>query len=148
MPRQRTHHSRRTFAFPQEFPHRLVRFRPVRLQEESGLSRAELTPRPGAHPRTVRRWRNAGARPGTGHIMASPELADKPSPYHPPALRRGWGNARDGMAHGAPSDARSSPPSFLTCAPTPEGLAAPLKRAPTSLSGGTAQRHGKGTRRG
>ena len=37
MPRQRTHHSRRTYVFPHDFPQRLERFK-----EESGLPWAEI----------------------------------------------------------------------------------------------------------
>ena len=42
MPRQRTHHSRITYVFPDDFPQRLKRFK-----EESGLSWAEIAPPPG-----------------------------------------------------------------------------------------------------
>ena len=41
MPRQRTHHSRRTYDFPDDFPQRLVRFK-----EESDLPWAEIARRP------------------------------------------------------------------------------------------------------
>ena len=82
MPRHRTHHSTNTSFFPQEFPQHLVQFK-----EESGHSRAALTHRLGTHPRTVRRWRNAGVGPGTGHSMALLEGADKPGLSHPLALR-------------------------------------------------------------
>ena len=41
----RTHHSRVTCAFPDEFPHRLERFREV-----TGLFWVELARRPGTHP--------------------------------------------------------------------------------------------------
>ena len=40
-PRQRIHHSRKTYDFPDDFPQRLVRFK-----EESGLLWAELNRRP------------------------------------------------------------------------------------------------------
>ena len=42
MPRQRTHHSRRTYVVPNDFPHRLVRFK-----EDSDLSWAEIARRLG-----------------------------------------------------------------------------------------------------
>ena len=71
MPRQRTHHSRRTYDFPDDFPERLKRF-----QRESGLSWAELNRRLGTHPYTVRRWRDKGVRPSTRHMMALLDLAD------------------------------------------------------------------------
>ena len=47
MPRQRIHHTRETYDFPDDFPERLVRF-----QEESGLTWAELNRRLGTHPFT------------------------------------------------------------------------------------------------
>ena len=59
MPRQRTHHGRITFALPDDFPHRLERFR-----EATGLSWVELARRPGTHPLTIRWWR-AGGRPNS-----------------------------------------------------------------------------------
>ena len=52
MPRQRTHHSRITRAFPNNFSQRLERFK-----EESSLSCAELNRRLGTHPQTIKRWR-------------------------------------------------------------------------------------------
>ena len=42
MPRQRIHHSRVTYDFPEDFPARLERFR-----QESGLSWAEIARRLG-----------------------------------------------------------------------------------------------------
>ena len=71
MPRQRTHHSRKTYDFPDDFPQRLVRFK-----EASGLSWAELNRRLGTDPETVRRWRDKGVRPSTRHMMALMALAD------------------------------------------------------------------------
>lgn len=71
MPRQRIHHSRITYDFPEDFPQRLVRFK-----EESGLSWAELTRRLGTHPETVRRWVKGRARPSTRHMMALLALAE------------------------------------------------------------------------
>ena len=47
MPRQRTHHSRNTYVFPEDFSQRLVR-----LKEESGLTWAEMSCRLGVHPHT------------------------------------------------------------------------------------------------
>ena len=71
MPRQRIHHSRSTYVFPDDFPERLERF-----QEESGLSWSELNRRLGTDPETVRRWRDKGVRPTTQHMMALLALAD------------------------------------------------------------------------
>ncbi len=71
MPRQRTHHSRKTYDFPQDFPQRLVRF-----QEESGLSWAEMNRRLGTDPHTIRRWRDEGVRPSVGHFAALLKLAN------------------------------------------------------------------------
>ena len=71
MPRQRTHHSRRTYVFPGDFGQRLVRFK-----EESGLSWAELNRRLGTDPETVRRWRDKGVRPTAEHLMALLALAN------------------------------------------------------------------------
>ena len=71
MPRQRIHHSRITYVFPEDFPQRLVRFK-----EESGLSWAELNRRLGTDSETVRRWRDKGVRPTAEHLMALLVLAD------------------------------------------------------------------------
>ena len=65
MPRQRTYHRRVTYAFPDDFPQRLVRF-----QEESSLPWAELHRRLGVDPETVRRWKEKGVRPSTRHHAA------------------------------------------------------------------------------
>ena len=65
MPRQYTHHSRRTYVFPGDFSERLVRFK-----VESGLSWAELARRLGTHPETVRRWRDKGVRPSAQYMAA------------------------------------------------------------------------------
>ena len=70
MPRQRTHHSRRIYDFPDDFPQRLVRFK-----EESGLSWAEIARRLGTYPYTVGRWRKKGMLPSTRHMMALLMLA-------------------------------------------------------------------------
>ncbi len=72
MPRQRTHYSRRTYTFPDDFPERLERFK-----EASGLSWAELNRRLGVHPQTMRRWRKGRARPSTRNMMALLDLADR-----------------------------------------------------------------------
>ena len=48
MPRQRTHYSRRTYVFPDNFPQRLKRF-----QEESGLSWSEIARRLETYRHTV-----------------------------------------------------------------------------------------------
>ena len=66
MPRQRTHHSRRTYVFPDDFPQRLVRFK-----EESGLSWAELNSRLDIHPETMRRWRDKGGVQHAAHDSAA-----------------------------------------------------------------------------
>ena len=73
MPRQRTHHSRRIYDFPQ----RLVWFK-----EESDLPWAELNRRLGTDPHTVRRWithaghrRDEGVRPSVRHFAALLNLA-------------------------------------------------------------------------
>ena len=71
MPRQRTHHNRRTYVFPDDFPQRLVRFK-----EESGLSWAELNSRLDIHPETMRRWRDKGGWSSTQHVIALLKLAD------------------------------------------------------------------------
>ena len=68
----RTHHSRVTCVFPDEFPHRLERF-----SEVTGLSRVELAHRLGTHRLTIRWWR-AGARSNSQDltVMKSTEAAD------------------------------------------------------------------------
>ena len=71
MPRQRTHHSRITYVFPDDFPHRLERFK-----EESGLSWAEVARRLGISPLNMGRWK-AGMRPNLRHQVALLELADQ-----------------------------------------------------------------------
>ena len=71
MPRQRTHHSRITYVFPDDSPQRLERFK-----EGSGLPWAELNRRLGTHPETVRRWRDKGVRPSMRHMMAPLDLPD------------------------------------------------------------------------
>ena len=71
MPRQRAHHSRRTYVFPDDFPQRLVRFK-----EESDLPWAEIARRLGTYPHTVKRWWKEGVRPHFRHQMALLELAD------------------------------------------------------------------------
>ncbi len=75
MARQRTRHSRITYAFPDDFAQRLERFK-----EESGLSWAELSRRLGGHPLAVRRWRLAGVQPNFRHLMALLDLTDKSRP--------------------------------------------------------------------
>ena len=71
MPRQYTHHSRIVYAFPDDFPERLKRFK-----EESGLSWAELRRRLGADPETVRHWRDKGVLPSTRYYAAMLVVAD------------------------------------------------------------------------
>ena len=70
MPRQRTHHSRITYVFPDDFPERLERFK-----EESNLPWAELNRRLGIHPYTMSRWKKR-VRPSVRHMMALLDLAD------------------------------------------------------------------------
>ena len=71
MPRQRTHYRRKTHAFPNDFPERLVWFK-----HASGLSWAEIARRLGAYPYTIRRWWKKGVRPNAHHMMALLDLAD------------------------------------------------------------------------
>ena len=71
MPKQRIHHSRITYVFPEDFPQRLKRFK-----EESGLPWAELHRRLGADPETVRRWRDKGVLPSTRNYAALLVVAD------------------------------------------------------------------------
>ena len=71
MPRQRTNYFREPFAFPDDFPERLVRF-----QEASGLSWAEIARRIGTYPHTVWRWKEGLGRPNAQHLMALLDLAD------------------------------------------------------------------------
>ena len=70
MPRQRIHHRRITYSFPDDFPQRLERFK-----EESGLSWAEIARRLGTYPYTVKRWWKKGMLPSTRHMMALLMLA-------------------------------------------------------------------------
>ena len=67
MPRQRIHHSRVTY----DFPERLVRFK-----EESGLPWAEMNRRLGTDPHTIRRWRKEGVRPSVRHFAGLLNLAN------------------------------------------------------------------------
>ena len=71
MPRQRTHHTRKTYEFPEDFGERLARF-----MEEADLSWAELNRRLGVDPETPRRWRDKGVRPTAEHLMALLAQAD------------------------------------------------------------------------
>ena len=96
MPRQRTHHSRRTYVFPDDFPERLVRFK-----EESGLPWAEIARRLGTYPHTVKRWRKEGVRPHFQHQMALLALADDLGLGHlftDWSIRRETGNGMPGSA--------------------------------------------------
>ena len=72
MPRKLISYSRPVRAFPKGFPERLKRF-----QAETGLSWAELSRRLGAHPETVRRWKEGQARPNTENMLALCRLADE-----------------------------------------------------------------------
>ena len=71
MPRQRTHHSRRTYVVPDDFQERLRRF-----QEESALSWSDIAPPPGTYRHTVWRWAEGRVRPNRKHRRALLELAD------------------------------------------------------------------------
>ncbi len=71
MPRQRIEYRRISYAFPEDFPRRLERFR-----QESGLSWADLARRLGTYPHTLWRWRNLGVRPSAEHMLALLDLAD------------------------------------------------------------------------
>ncbi len=71
MPTRRISFKRRVSAFPKDFPERLKRFK-----KESGLSWAELSRRLGAHPETVRRWKEGQARPNAENMLALCQLAD------------------------------------------------------------------------
>ncbi len=71
MPRQRNNYSRRTYAFPDDFPQRLKRF-----HEETGLSWSEIARRVGTYRHTVWRWASGRARPNYQHRRALVELAD------------------------------------------------------------------------
>ncbi len=55
--------------FPSDFPERLERFR-----QAAGLSWRGLARRLKVNARVVRRWR-AGAKPGSGHLIALLDLA-------------------------------------------------------------------------
>ena len=77
MPRQRTHYSRRTYVFPDNFPQRLKRF-----QEESGLSWSEIARRLETYRHTVWRWAEGRVRPNHQHRKALVELADSLGPGH------------------------------------------------------------------
>ena len=99
MPRQRTHHSRRTYVFPDDFPERLVRFK-----EESDLPWAEIARRLGTYPHTVKRWWKEGVRPHFRHQMALLDLADDLGLGHlftDWSIRRETGNGTPGSAGGA-----------------------------------------------
>ena len=71
MPRQRTHHRRRTYDFPEEFPQRLERFK-----EESGLSWSEISRRLGTYRHTAWRWKEGMGRSNAEHMIALLDLAD------------------------------------------------------------------------
>ena len=67
MPRQRIHHSRRTY----DFPERLVRF-----QDESKLPWAEINRRLDTDAETTRRWRDKDVLPNTRNYAALLRMAD------------------------------------------------------------------------
>lgn len=70
MPRQRIHHTREIYDFPDDFPQRFRRF-----QEKSGLSWSEIARRIGTYRSTVGRWKEGRGRPNAGHMMALLDLA-------------------------------------------------------------------------
>ena len=108
MPRQRTHHSRRTYVFPDDFPQRLVRFK-----EESDLPWAEIARRLGTYPHTVKRWWKEGVRPHFRHQMALLDLADDLGLGHlftDWSIRREARNGTPGSAGGERSSARGLRP--------------------------------------
>ena len=71
MPRQRIHHTRETYGFPDDFPERLVRF-----QEESKLPWAEINHRLDTDAETTRRWRDKDVLPNTRNYAALLKMAD------------------------------------------------------------------------
>ena len=71
MPRHRIDHSRAVYVLPADFPKRLKR-----LQQEYGLSWAEIARRIGIYPYTLWRWYLGGVRPHYRHQMALLGLAD------------------------------------------------------------------------
>ena len=71
MPRQRIHHRRRVYLFPNDFPERLKL-----LKEESSLTWAEIARCLGVDPLTVRRWWKYGVRPSFRHQAALLKLAE------------------------------------------------------------------------
>ena len=77
MPRQRTRHSRITYALPDDFPQRLER-----VQEESGLSWSEIARRIETFRHTVWRWADGRVRPNNHHWEALVELANSPGTGH------------------------------------------------------------------
>ena len=64
MPRQRTHHSRNTYVFPEDFSQRLVR-----LNEESGLTWAEMSRRLGTHQAVEGRGAARPIQPAGGTFL-------------------------------------------------------------------------------
>ena len=71
MPTQRNRYSRRTYAFPEDFPQRLRRF-----QEESGLSWSDIDRRLETCRHNVWRWASGRTLPNHQHRKALVELAD------------------------------------------------------------------------
>ena len=146
MPRQRTHHSRRTYVFPDDFPQRLVRFK-----EESDLPWAEIARRLGTYPHTVKRWWKEGVRPHFRHQMALLDLADDlglgPSVHrleHPARngewdarLRRGRAQLREGPQTGGPAAMQEPKAKGGASAgrPRPQGLKTQEKAAYIGVPG-------------
>ena len=71
MPRQRNRYTSVTYAFPDDFPQRLVWFK-----HASGLPWAEIARRLGVSTMTIRRWWKRGVRPNFRHMKALQDLAD------------------------------------------------------------------------
>ena len=105
MPRQRTHHSRRTYVFPDDFPQRLVRFK-----EESDLPWAEIARRLGTYPHTVKRWWKEGCGPTSGTRW---RCWNWPTSWAWAICSpTGASGAKRGMGRPAPPGASAAPPGF------------------------------------
>ena len=93
MPRQRIHHSRITYVFPDDFPRRLELFK-----EEACLSWVEISRRIGTYPLTIRRWRS-GVRPNAQHLMALLDIAEDLGLAHLLTTHDVPGEARQPIMH-------------------------------------------------
>ena len=72
MPRQKMHHRRGFYEFPEDFADCLKRFK-----EASGLSWSELARRLGTSPLTLRRWAKHGVQPSAHYLLALQDLAEE-----------------------------------------------------------------------